>query len=117
MKKDVTNDISFTYSVPKKQVPPGGKFLTKPNPPALYAQLVADVQAAAQAAMARSTALGMPLSEVKISVAFGAKNDGSASLNIPVSLVTLGPSGDYSKNEIQTLTLTFSNPAGPVGAR
>src|SRR5271163_1967053 len=60
--KDVTDDISFTYSVPKV-VAPGPKSLTKAAPADLFAELVKEVAAAASAAQAQSTALGMPLSK------------------------------------------------------
>jgi hypothetical protein len=37
--------------------------------------------------------------------------DGNVSINVPIQLVTLGASGDYKKNEAQTVTLTFAAPA------
>jgi hypothetical protein len=106
--KDVTDDLSFTYSVP---APPTshGAFLAKPSPAPLYAELVKEVQAAARAAQAQSTALGMPLSKVGISVAYGIKFDGNVSLSVPIELVTIGGNGDYNKNNTQTITLSFGH--------
>jgi hypothetical protein len=112
--KDVTDDVSFTYSVPKT-VPPKAAGFVKPPPPDLFSELVKDVQAAAHAAQAQSTALGMPLSQVKIQVAFGIKIDANASLNLPVHLITIGGNGDYNKNNIQTITLTFGAGTGAGG--
>jgi hypothetical protein len=109
--KDVTDDISFTYSVPKT-VPPKAAGFVKPPPPDLFNELVKDVQAAAYAAQAQSTALGMPLSQVKISVAFGIQTEADVSLNLPIHLVTIGGNGKYNKNNIQTVTLTFGAGAG-----
>jgi hypothetical protein len=105
--KDVTDDLSFTYSVPKQVGLPPTKGFAKPAPVDLFAELVKEVAAAASAAQAQSTALGMPLSKVSITVAYGIKFDANASLNLPVSLVTIGGNGDYNKNNTQTITLTF----------
>ena len=107
--KDVTDDLSFTYSVPKVVLPRDvhGFVKTKPTPPPLYAELVKEVQAAAIAAETQSTALGMPLSKVGVTVSFGIKFDGNASISVPVQLVTIGGNGDYNKNNTQSITLTF----------
>jgi NTP-dependent ternary system trypsin peptidase co-occuring protein len=104
--KDVTDDIAFTYSVPKV-VAPGPKGITKPVPADLFAELVKEVAAAANAAQAQSTALGMPLSKVQITVSYGIKFDGNVAVSVPISLVTIGGNGDYNKNDTQTITLTF----------
>jgi len=104
--KDVTDDIAFTYSVPKV-VAPGPKGITKPAPADLFAELVKEVAAAANAAQAQSTALGMPLSKVQITVSYGIKFDGNVGVSVPISLVTIGGNGDYNKNDTQTITLTF----------
>ncbi len=111
--KDVTDDITFTYSVPKK-VPAFAANIAKPSPPPLYEELVKDVQAAARAAQTQSTVLGKPLSSVKIAVSYGIKFDGNVALSAPIQLVTIGGNGDYNKNNTQTLTLTFSNGAPPA---
>ena len=104
--KDVTDDIAFTYSVPKV-VAPGPKGITKPAPADLFAELVKEVAAAASAAQAQSTALGMPLSKVQITVSYGIKFDGNVGVSVPISLVTIGGNGDYNRNNTQTITLTF----------
>jgi hypothetical protein len=104
--KDVTDDLSFTYSVPKLISPPSKNFV-KPAPADLFAELVKEVAAAASAAQAQSTALGMPLSKVGIQISYGIKFDGNVAVNVPISLVTIGGNGDYNKNNIQTITLTF----------
>jgi hypothetical protein len=98
--------LKFTYSV-KPATVQKGPGLAKPGPPPLYEELVKDVQAAARAAKAQSTALGLPLSKVEITIAYGIKFDGNVSLNAPVQLVTIGGNGDYNKNNTQTLGLTF----------
>lgn len=108
--KDVTDDLSFTYSVPKKIALPKSPGLAKVKPAPLYEELVKEVQAAARAAQSQSTALGMPLNKVSIAVSYGIKFDGNLSLNVPVQLVTIGGNGDYNKNNVQTLTLNFEEP-------
>jgi hypothetical protein len=104
--KDVTDDLTFTYGVPDATLPRTFG-LAKATPAPLYAELVKEVQAAARAAVAQSTALGMPLRKVGITVAYGIKFDGNISLNVPVELVTVGGNGDYNKNNTQTITLNF----------
>jgi hypothetical protein len=105
--KDVTDDISFTYSVPP--LPSGGTHnLVKPTPPTLYDELVKDVQAAATAASGQSTALGKPLSEIDVTVSYGLKFDANAGVSVPIQLVTIGGNGDYNKNNVQTVKLTFA---------
>jgi hypothetical protein len=103
--KDVTDDLSFTYSVPKPPIPPHS--FSKVTPASLYEELVKEIQAAAQAAESQSTAIGMPLSKVSITISYGIKFDGNASINAPVQLVTIGGNGDYNKNNTQTITLNF----------
>lgn len=107
---DVTDDLKFTYSVPRKLQFPKTLGFVKPTPAPLYEELVKDVQAAARAALAQSDALGIPLNKVSISVSYGIKFDGNLSLNAPVQLVTVGGNGDYNKNNTQTVTLSFEEP-------
>jgi hypothetical protein len=103
VEKDTVNDVSFTYSVP---TPPPTRG-PRPKPQALSDALANEILAAAIAAKPSLTLLGMPLSKVTVSVQFGIKFDGNVSLNIPVSVVTLGPSADRNKTSTQSVTLTF----------
>jgi hypothetical protein len=105
--KDVTDDVSFTYSPPKQVALPKGPGLARATPASFYEELVKEVQAASSSAQAQSTALGLPLSKVSITVAYGIKFDGNIALNVPIHLVTIGGNGDYNKNNTQTVTLTF----------
>jgi hypothetical protein len=104
--KDVTDDVSFTYSVPNVTLPPT-KGVTKPTPVDLFSELVKEVAAAASAAQAQSTALGLPLTKVQIQISYGIKFDGNVGISVPISLVTIGGNGDYNKNNTQTIALTF----------
>jgi len=105
--QDATDDVSFTYSVPKTVTPTKAASFLKPTTTDLFSELVKDVQAAANTAKTQSTALGMPLSKVQITIAYGIKFDGNVSINAPIQLVTIGGNGDYNKNNTQTITLTF----------
>jgi len=105
--KDVTDDVSFTYSVPKTVALPSTKGVAKPAPVDLFKELVKEVAAAASAAQAQSTALGLPLSKVQIQISYGIKFDGNVGVSVPISLVTVGGNGDYNKNNTQAITLTF----------
>jgi hypothetical protein len=112
--KDVTDELKFTYSVPKKLALPKvvGLDQGKPKPVPLYEELVKEVQAAARAAQTQSKLLGMPLNKVSIAVSYGIKFDGNVSISVPVQLVTIGGNGDYNKNNTQSITLSFEEP-GP----
>lgn len=108
--KDVTDDLTFTYSVPKKIQLPPTQGLVKPSPAPLYEELVKEVQAAANAAQSQSKLLGIPLSNVSVAVSYGIKFDGNVAINVPVQLVTIGGNGDYNKNNTQSITLSFEEP-------
>jgi hypothetical protein len=105
--KDITDEIKFTYSVPKETALPTTQGLVKVGPAPLFQDLVNDVEAAASAAQSQSSLLNIPLSNVSITISYGIKFDANVSLNAPVQLVTIGGSGDYNRNNTQTITLTF----------
>jgi len=108
--KDVTDDITFSYKTKVSKIPVinGPGFTSRKQPPVLLSDaLVADMQGAAFAIANRSQAAGLPFDQAKITIQFGIVNDGTVTINAPVQLVTLGPSGDYKKNEVQSVTLTF----------
>lgn len=106
--KDVTDDLTFTYSVPKKLQQVHG--VVKPSPAPMYEELVKEVQMAANAAQTQSKLLGIPLSKVGVSVSYGIKFDGNLAISVPIQLVTIGGNGDYNKNNTQSITLSFEEP-------
>jgi len=107
---DVTNEITFTYALKTKE-PSGGHALLRKIPPQPLADaIVADLQAAAGAVKESSKLSNLPFNQLKVVLTFGVVLDGSASVNVPVHLVTLGGGGEYKKNEAQTVTLTFAPP-------
>jgi hypothetical protein len=101
--KDTINDLSLTYAL-KPSVQRGN---ANKAPRSLSDSLANGILAAASAVKAAPTVSGLPVSKVSVNVQFGIKNDGNISLNIPVQLVTLGPSYDRNKNDTQSVTLTF----------
>lgn len=105
--KDVTDELKFTYSVPKNVSLPKTNNLVKPSPTPLFEELVKEIGAASRAAQAQSAALSLPLSKVVVTVSYGIKFDGNVGINVPIQLVTIGGNGDYNKNNTQTIELTF----------
>lgn len=104
---DTTNQIGFTYSLPK----PGGtghplKFAKPPQP--LADALVADIQSAAAAVKTRAKLDNLTFSKLTITLQYGIQFDGNIAVNVPVQLVTIGASYDGKRNDVQTVTLTFS---------
>jgi hypothetical protein len=112
--KDVTNQLSFTYVLPPPKPPKGVgiEHVVKGIPPQPLADaIVADLQSAA-AAVKDGAKLGeLAFNKLTVVLQFGVIFDGNVSINVPIQLVTLGASGDYKKNEAQTVTLTFAAPA------
>jgi len=107
--KDDTDQMTFTYSLPTKK--PGGLALKRKIPfQPLADQIVADMQAAA-AAIKDAASLGkLNFNQLSVMIQFGIQFQGEAAINVPVQLVKIGPSVDYKKNEVQTVTLTFAPP-------
>jgi hypothetical protein len=103
--RDDVNETTFTYSIPPPA--PSAQVQSPKKPPTLQEQLAYTIQAAALA-VKESKKLG-PLSFTKfvVTIQFGVKWDGSAGVNVPISFVTVGLSGDISKNTVQSIKLTF----------
>jgi hypothetical protein len=108
LENDVTNDITYTYSLPKPQKPNVGLESEEP-PPLLKDQLAHAIQAAAAAVKTSSTAAGLPFSKLTVNLQYGVKWDTSGGASPKISLVTLGLTGDVNKNTIQSVKLTFGS--------
>jgi hypothetical protein len=109
--KDTTNQISFTYTLPK---PKPSLIKAKIPPQPLADAIVADMQSAAAAIKDAATLGKLNFNRLSLVLQFGVQFDGSVGINVPIQLVTLGASGEYKKNEVQTVTLTFAEPEPPV---
>lgn len=110
--KDTTNEISFTYTLPKPK--PSAYIKARKPPQPLADAIVADMQSAAAAIKDEATLGKLRFNRLSLVLQFGVQFDGSVGVNVPVQLVTLGASGEYKKNEVQTVTLTFAEPELPA---
>jgi hypothetical protein len=106
MEKDTSNDITFTYALPK-QTGTATKKKTPPQP--LADAIVADIQSAAAAVKDGAKMGNLSFSKLTVTLQFGVQFDGNVAVNVPVQLVTIGASGDFKKSEVQTVTLTFAS--------
>ena len=110
VEKDHTNQIGFTYALPKKKTATG-QALKKAKPPQqLSDELVAYMQSAAAVVKDRAKLEKLDFNKLSIKVEYAVKFDGNIGVNIPIQLVTIGPNFDAKKSEVQTVTLTFAPP-------
>ncbi len=103
---DVVNDVTYTYSVPKPK-PPRGKALSIEKPPLLKDALAQAIQSAAKAVKTAGTVGELPFNKLTVNIQYGVKWDGTIGANAPISLVTVGLSGEKNKNTVQSVTLVF----------
>jgi hypothetical protein len=108
--KDDTHVTTFTYTRPKPK--PGGQPLQLKKSPQLLLSddIVSSMQAAAAAVNGSANIGALNFNQLDVKIQFGIKNDASAAASFPIQLITLGPNIDYNKNDVQTVTLTFSKP-------
>ncbi len=109
VEKDTVSDLTLTYTAPAPSAPPRNVNFKATPPQQLSDALANQIFAAAKAAQLSHSVLGLPLNKISITVQFGIKIDGNASLSIPVELVTLGPNADRNRATTQSVTLTFGN--------
>jgi len=103
--KDDVNETTFTYSIPSPAPP--AHLQSPKKPPTLTEQLAYTIQAAALAVKTSKQLGPLSFSKFVVTVQFGVKWDGNIGANVPISLVTVGLSGDISKNTVQSVKLTF----------
>ena len=104
--RDVTNDVTFTYALPK----PKPSALAPHTTETLEDQLYATIRGAAEQVQMAQKVGNVPFSGLEITVQFCVKWDGNAGVNAPISLITVGLNGDKSRNTTQSVKLTFSHP-------
>lgn len=106
--KDVVNDVTFTYSVPKPPPDKKGLGVAKKKPSVeLKDQLAQTIRTAAAAVKTAGTVGKLPFSKLSVNIQYGVKWDGSAGASVPIQLVTIGISGEKSKNTVQSVKLVF----------
>jgi hypothetical protein len=104
--KDITNDVSFTYTVPTTVIKRHTATATHDFSETLLATLRA---AAAQVKQTPSVGTGK-FSSLTITLAYGVTWDVNGGAGAPISLVTLGGSLDRKRSDTQELTLVFAAP-------
>jgi hypothetical protein len=100
----VTNDVTFTYSVPK---PPAGLSSKNQKPPELKDTLAQTIQSAAAAVKTAAKMGNLSFTKLVVSVQYGVKWEGNITAGAQISFVTVGLSGAKSVNTVQTVNLTF----------
>jgi Trypsin-co-occurring domain 2 len=103
--KDVVNDVTYSYAVPKPPASMG--IAAKTKIPLLKDELAATIQHAAAAVRTAGTLGSLTFSKLTINLQFGVKWDGSGGVTAPIQLVTIGLSGDRNKNTVQSVKLVF----------
>jgi hypothetical protein len=103
--KDVVNDVTYTYSVPKPPTATG--LLANKKPPSLKDELGRTIQSAAAAVKATGKVGNLPFSKLTVNLQYGVKWDVSGGVSAPIQFVTIGLSGDKNKNTVQSVKLVF----------
>jgi hypothetical protein len=104
--KDVTNDVTFIYAVPKPK--PGAA--APHTAPSLEDQLYATIRGAAEQIQMAKKIGNVPFASLEVTVQFCVKWDASAGVNAPISLITVGLNGDKNRNTTQSVKLVFAQP-------
>jgi hypothetical protein len=102
---DVTNDVVYTYALPKPQTPRSGLSANK-KPPLLKNQLAQTIQGAAEAVKTAASFQNLPFSKLAVTIQYGVTWDGNFGISVP-TFVTIGLNADAKKNSIQSVKLVF----------
>jgi hypothetical protein len=109
--KQDTNEVDFQY-VPKSLLKTGFEATRKKS---LQQELIDTIKSAARAVVEQSE-MQVPgkdplvFKQLSVTISYGVTWDVNGGLNAPISLVTLGPSLDHSKNNVQQVKLVFAPP-------
>lgn len=104
--KDVTNDVTFMYAVPK----PKPSSVTPHVTQTLEDQLYATIRGAAEQIQMAKKIGNVPFASLTVTVQYCVKWDANAGANAPISLITVGLNGDKSRNTTQSVKLVFAHP-------
>lgn len=109
--KQDTNDVDFQY-VPKSLLRTAFEGARTKS---LQQELIDTIRSAAKAIVEQSKmpAPGkdpLTFKQLSVTISYGVTWDVNAGINAPISLVTLGPSIDHSKNNVQQVKLVFAPP-------
>lgn len=103
--KDVVNDVTYIYAVPKPTTATG--LLANKKPPLLKDELARTIQSASAAVKTAGKVGNLPFSKLTVNLQYGVKSDASAGVSAPIQFVTIGLSGDKNKNTVQSVKLVF----------
>lgn len=114
--KQNTNEVDFQY-VPKSLLKTGFEATRTKS---LQQELIHTIKSAARAVVEQSNkpAPGtdpLVFKQLSVTISYGVTWDVDAGLNAPISFVTLGPSIDHSKNNVQQVKLVFAPPKSNNG--
>jgi hypothetical protein len=107
-----THDVDFQYE-PKSLHKGGAEALVQQKD--LQQELLDTIKAAAKAKVLEETLPKtskdpLVFKQLSVTIAYGVTWDINVAAAIPISIVTLGPGIDHSKNSVQTVKLTFATP-------
>jgi hypothetical protein len=105
--KDVTNDVTFTYSLPTPRTTRTRGLGSSKEPPTLESTLANTIQSAAKSIVKAPTIDGVPFSKLTISLQFGVDWKQDPSGQFTYSIVTVGLTDEKDKNTIQSVKLVF----------
>lgn len=101
---DSTDQITFSYEVPKKTAM---AFADMKKSPDFSAQLIQTIRDAAEQVKATQTVGAAKFKTLTVNLAYAVKWDFTAGLSVPIQLVTAGASFDRNKTSTQSVKLTF----------
>jgi hypothetical protein len=111
VEKQDTNEVDFQY-VPKSLLRTGFEATRTKS---LEQELIDTIKSAARAIVEQSKMQApgrdpLVFKQLSVTISYGVTWDVNGGLNAPISLVTLGPSLDHSKNNVQQVKLVFAPP-------
>jgi hypothetical protein len=111
-----TNDLDFIYEPKSRHRTGNAHGFQKVEP--FQPKLVETIKAAARAIQDQRSAVQtskdpLVLKQFSVTLAFSVTWDGSAGATGPIELVTIGGTYERSRNDVQTVKLTFADPDKP----
>jgi hypothetical protein len=103
---DQTNDVEFTYALPK---PKSMRSMTSQAPSTQLKDVLAQtIQSAALSVKNGGKVAGLPLNSLKVTLSFAVDWNVDGGGQVTYSIVTAGLNASKDKNSIQTVVLTFA---------
>jgi len=110
--KQTTNDVDFQYEPKSRHKGPAAAALPKN----FQQELIDTIKAAAKAKeeqekVKKTSKDPLVFKQLSVTLGYGVTWDVNGSASVPISIVTLGPGLDHSKNSVQTVKLVFADKA------